>query len=235
MGKKEHVTTGKKHNSPERLLSKASSSSTTNPKKTETDLPISQTTVSSSVSSSAPKTPISSCRSHPTSSKASSASLTQRNLPKKKWFTSGSQVSTHFLTITSTGGTKHFTTCQNSKPKSTGNPSTCFMDMPAIKNAMFTRVFAMGCSARLSIVIFLLIKDGKTADALIKEDLRQKLIFKHYPEKYLRYIKAFTDKCLDNYLAEKYAEECSKTQMVNLEIDPSEINKKIENLETKCD
>lgn len=109
------------------------------------------------------------------------------------------------------------------------------MDMPAIKNAMFTRVFAMGCSARLSIVIFLLIKDGKTADALIKEDLRQKLIFKHYPEKYLRYIKAFTDKCLDNYLAEKYAEECSKTQMVNLEIDPSEINKKIENLETKCD
>ena len=31
----------------------------------------------------------------------------------------------------------------------------------------------------------------------------------------------FTVKCLDNYLKEKYAEQCSNTQMVNLEIDPT--------------
>jgi hypothetical protein len=42
------------------------------------------------------------------------------------------------------------------------------MGMQVTKNDMFTLVFAMGCSARLSFVNVCLIKDGKTADALIK-------------------------------------------------------------------
>ena len=44
----------------------------------------------------------------------------------------------------------------------------------------------------------------------------------------------FTDRCLENYLKEKYVEECSKTQMVNLDINVSEIQDKIYNLENKC-
>lgn len=50
----------------------------------------------------------------------------------------------------------------------------------------------------------------------------------------MKYIRLFTERCLDNYLKDKYAEECSKTQMGNLEIDSSDINNKIYNLENKC-
>ena len=168
MAEKDCVITGKKPKSPKTLLSKVSSSSTTNHKRTAIDRPISQTTGCSSVSSSVPKTPVWSCRSQPTSSKANSVSLTQRNLHKKRWFTCGSPASIPNPTIISAGGTKLYITCQNSKPRSTGNPSTCFMDIPVMKSVMFTHVFAVGSSVLPNSVILPLTKDGKTADALIK-------------------------------------------------------------------
>lgn len=65
-----------------------------------------------------------------------------------------------------------------------------------IKIVTCIHVYAMVFFVHHNFVFFCLILDGKTADALIKEDLRQKLIFKHYPEKFLRYIQLFSERCL---------------------------------------
>ncbi len=55
------------------------------------------------------------------------------------------------------------------------------MENRQTKVATYILVSAMDFSALLSIVDIWLTVDGKYADALVKEDIRQKLIFKHYP------------------------------------------------------
>lgn len=70
------------------------------------------------------------------------------------------------------------------------------MANPVTKVVMYILVFVMGFFVHPNIVILLLSLDGKYADALVKEDLRQKLIFKEYPDKFLKYIQLFSERCL---------------------------------------
>lgn len=36
----------------------------------------------------------------------------------------------------------------------------------------------------------------KAVDAIVKEDIRQKIIYTQYPDKYLSYVNSFASKCL---------------------------------------
>lgn len=51
---------------------------------------------------------------------------------------------------------------------------------------------------------------------MVQEDIRQLLIFKQYPTKYLDYASLFAEQCLETYQKEKYVEECATRIMDRL-------------------
>lgn len=55
----------------------------------------------------------------------------------------------------------------------------------------------------------------------MKEDIRQKVIFRDYNGKYLPYIQGFTANCLKDFQKNFYVEDCASSLMMNLNIDYS--------------
>jgi hypothetical protein len=70
---------------------------------------------------------------------------------------------------------------------------------------------------------------------LVKEDLRQLLIFKQYPTRYLDYLRLFQTNCLQTYQRTKYAEDCSASIMDTLEIDSYSIATAVDAFLEKCE
>jgi hypothetical protein len=58
----------------------------------------------------------------------------------------------------------------------------------------------------------------KAADATFKEDIRQKIIFTDYPNKFLTYIGGFSQNCLKIFQDQYYAEDCANSLMTSLGI-----------------
>ncbi len=108
---------------------------------------------------------------------------------------------------------------------------------------LFVRMIPSTCSPVLVVVIFVLLKqvwnryniEYKAADATVKEDIRQKIIFKNYPNKYLAYIIGFKNACLKTFQTSFYAEDCAASLLMNLGIDHAALDKKVDDFINKCE
>lgn len=69
---------------------------------------------------------------------------------------------------------------------------------------------------------------------VVREDIRQALIFKDFPEKYLVYARHFKEKCLARYLETTYAEDCSAMVLEEMGIVPSSINDRVVGFLEQC-
>jgi hypothetical protein len=76
--------------------------------------------------------------------------------------------------------------------------------------------------------------DGKTSDVLIREDIRQSLIFKDAKDIFLIYIRLFRERCLENYIRTNNAEDCANVILNGLNISASEISRRIDNFLETC-
>ncbi len=45
----------------------------------------------------------------------------------------------------------------------------------------------------------------KSSNVLVREDIRQILVFKDHPAQFLAYMRLFKEKCLEKYIASNYA------------------------------
>lgn len=115
---------------------------------------------------------------------------------KRKKSTYGYQALTLNLMIICIGGMRHWQIFLSFNKKLNGNQSMCFMASLQTKVVTYILAYVMDSSVHLNIVHIRLTLDGKYADALVKEDIRQKLIFKQYPDKFLKYIQLFSERCL---------------------------------------
>lgn len=70
---------------------------------------------------------------------------------------------------------------------------------------------------------------------LVREDIRQHLIFEDHPSKFLSYVATFEQQCLANYISTKYVEDCSTSIMQNLDLPEDDINNKIDFFLSSCD
>lgn len=75
----------------------------------------------------------------------------------------------------------------------------------------------------------------KSSNVLVREDIRQHLIFEDHPSKFLSYVTTFEQQCLANYISTKYVEDCSTSIMQNLDLPEDDINNKIDFFLSSCD
>lgn len=68
------------------------------------------------------------------------------------------------------------------------------------------------------------ILEYKAADAPIKEDARQKIIYNKYYDRYLAYMQAFRKNCLKSFQTQFFAEDCANSQMIALGIDYEKVH-----------
>ena len=76
--------------------------------------------------------------------------------------------------------------------------------------------------------------DGKATDVVVREDIRGWLVFKDFPDKFLIYMRVFQQKCLDNYIESKYAENCASKILSDLGVDALSISQKIDEFLLNC-
>ena len=69
---------------------------------------------------------------------------------------------------------------------------------------------------------------------VVREDIRNWLVYKLVPEKFLTYMRVFKQKCLDNYIETKYAENCASRILPDFGIDPLVLNQKIDEFLLNC-
>ena len=69
---------------------------------------------------------------------------------------------------------------------------------------------------------------------VVREDIRQMLIFSKYSDKFLYYMRLFNQKCLAKFIKEKTSEGCASSIMSKLQIDATEINSKIDSFLSNC-
>ena len=81
---------------------------------------------------------------------------------------------------------------------------------------------------------FLLKVDGQATDVVVREDIRNWMVYQLAPEKFLTYMRVFKQKCLDNYIETKYAENCASRILPDLGIEPLELNQKIDEFLLSC-
>lgn len=68
---------------------------------------------------------------------------------------------------------------------------------------------------------------------LVREDIRQYLIFKHNPELYLKYVKKFYKNCFEVYSSSKYVEDCATGIIHDLNIN-DKVNSQIDHFLSTC-
>lgn len=66
------------------------------------------------------------------------------------------------------------------------------------------------------------------------EDIRQKEIFKSYPELYFPYVKGIEQKCLEKYIQDKNTDGCSAIVASNLGMNLTIINERVEEAARYC-
>jgi hypothetical protein len=71
-------------------------------------------------------------------------------------------------------------------------------------------------------------------DAVVKEDIRQKIIFKTETKKYLQYIFEFSNRCLAQFQKNYFIEDCATNILITLEINYTQLQQKIDNFMSQC-
>lgn len=69
---------------------------------------------------------------------------------------------------------------------------------------------------------------------MVREDIRQTIIFKDHPDKFLAYVRHFKEKCLANYIVTNFAEDCASRVLLELDIEPSGISERVDNFLLEC-
>jgi|LakMenE01Jun11ns_1017448.scaffolds.fasta_scaffold9690061_1 hypothetical protein len=76
---------------------------------------------------------------------------------------------------------------------------------------------------RQKLVYFYINSDYKAGDATVKEDIRQKIIYNDYRNRYLTYIAGFSRNCLKIFQQQFYAEDCAASLLNSLGINHQDL------------
>lgn len=68
---------------------------------------------------------------------------------------------------------------------------------------------------------------------LVREDIRQYLIFQEHPDKYLEYVSRFYEKCFEKYEESKHADDCAHGIVSQMDLSEN-INKNLDTFLTEC-
>lgn len=68
----------------------------------------------------------------------------------------------------------------------------------------------------------------------MKEDIRQKIIFTEYQDKYLVYVTAFRTQCLPIFIKNNYVEDCAQTLMNSIGINSTKVQKAVDAFVGSC-
>lgn len=69
---------------------------------------------------------------------------------------------------------------------------------------------------------------------LVREDIRQMLLFNDNPEIYLFYAMRFKSACLTSYIETNYAEDCSAQILEGFEVNSASLSQRIDSFLTTC-
>lgn len=69
---------------------------------------------------------------------------------------------------------------------------------------------------------------------LVREDIRQMLLFNDNPEIYLSYVLQFHRSCLESYLVSQYAEDCADRVLGGLDVSSGNLSQRIDSFLLTC-
>ena len=76
---------------------------------------------------------------------------------------------------------------------------------------------------------------SEAADALVKEDIRQKIIFAQYKNSFLTYMLAFKKQCFDDFKEKNYAEACADSIMNANSLPARKIQNEVDSFTGTCE